>query len=61
MIKDIKFQHINTSNGLSQNNVYSIIQDSIGFMWFGTEDGLNRFDGYDFVIYKNMKKKIRIV
>lgn len=39
------FQHIDVSNGLSENNVKSIIQDHWGFMWFGTKNGLNRYDG----------------
>lgn len=39
------FTHINGDNGLSQSNVKAIIQDSYGFMWFGTKNGLNRFDG----------------
>lgn len=37
--------------GLSQNSIYTIFQDEEGFMWFGTWDGLNRFDGYNFVTY----------
>jgi ligand-binding sensor domain-containing protein len=46
------FKQLNTSNGLSNNNVYDIIQDNQGFMWFATEDGLNRFDGYNFKIFR---------
>lgn len=49
-------QHFNTSDGLSQNMVDCIYKDSRGFMWFGTWNGLNRFDGYEFVIYKNDPK-----
>ena len=49
---NIKFTHITTDNGLSQSNVKCIIQDHLGFLWFGTFDGLNKFDGYNFTIYK---------
>ena len=49
----IKFEHISIQQGLSQSTVSCILQDKRGFMWFGTEDGLNRYDGYNFVIYKN--------
>ena len=45
---DYSFKHYNTNNGLSQNTVRSIFQDNLGFMWFGTKDGLNRFDGSNF-------------
>ena len=45
--------NIVSENGLSQNTVHHILQDRDGFMWFATEDGLNKYDGYNFTIYKN--------
>jgi ligand-binding sensor domain-containing protein/serine phosphatase RsbU (regulator of sigma subunit) len=50
---DIKFEHISMEDGLSQSVVLSIFQDSEGFMWFGTLDGLNKYDGYTIKIYRN--------
>jgi two-component system sensor histidine kinase ChiS len=49
----ISFQHISTEDGLPQSTVNVIFQDSNGFMWFGTYDGLSRYDGYQFVTFKN--------
>ncbi|NIM10862.1 MAG: PAS domain S-box protein [Candidatus Aminicenantes bacterium] len=49
---DLRFQHFTNEQGLAQSSVYCILQDQKGFMWFGTEHGLNRFDGYNFVVYK---------
>lgn len=46
------FDHITTDDGLSQSDINSIFQDGQGFMWFGTHDGLNKYDGYGFTIYK---------
>src|SRR5580765_6694257 len=46
------FRHIDQSNGLLHNAVYSIVQDKRGFMWIGTEKGLQRFDGLRFVNYQ---------
>ncbi|MEO5592195.1 MAG: two-component regulator propeller domain-containing protein [Chitinophagaceae bacterium] len=48
-----KFDHLDINSGLSQNNVLCVLQDSRGFMWFGTRDGLNRYDGYKFTLYRN--------
>jgi diguanylate cyclase (GGDEF)-like protein len=45
------FKQLSIEHGLSQNSVNCIIQDRSGFMWFGTETGLNKFDGYTFTIY----------
>jgi signal transduction histidine kinase/ligand-binding sensor domain-containing protein len=51
--QNIKFERLDINSGLSQNHIMSILQDSRGFMWFGTRDGLNKYDGYKFTIYKN--------
>jgi signal transduction histidine kinase/ligand-binding sensor domain-containing protein/DNA-binding response OmpR family regulator len=51
--EDIKFEQITIQDGLSDNRVFSIVQDHKGFIWFGTYDGLNRYDGYKFKIYRN--------
>ncbi len=50
----LRFESITSEDGLSQNTINCIFQDSRGFMWFGTQDGLNKFDGYTFEIYKNI-------
>lgn len=46
------FEKINADNGLSHNKVNCILQDRRGFIWIGTEDGLNRFDGNDFLVFR---------
>ena len=48
---DIKFKHLTINDGLSQNYVRAIEQDSKGFMWFGTSSGLQKYDGYTFTRY----------
>jgi len=47
------FQQLTVDDGLSQSTVYAALQDSRGYMWLGTVDGLNKYDGYDFIIYSN--------
>lgn len=51
--KPIRFDHLSLEQGLSQSAVLCIFQDKRGFMWFGTEDGLNRYDGYGFTVYRH--------
>ena len=46
------FRHYQVENGLSNNTVYFIRQDTKGFMWFATKDGLNRFDGIQFKVFR---------
>jgi len=48
----LRFDHLSIEQGLSQSSVYTVFQDSSGFIWFGTQDGLNRYDGYNFKVYK---------
>jgi len=47
--KQISFRNLNVDNGLSQNSIVSIAQDQTGFMWFATQDGLNKYDGKQFI------------
>lgn len=51
--QDLEFKHLNTRNGLSQDHVNAIFKDHKGFMWFATDDGLNKYDGYQFTTYKH--------
>ena len=51
--KDIRFARISSSQGLSQVRVSDIVQDDQGFIWFGTWNGLNRYDGYNFKVFKH--------
>lgn len=47
------FSRLSVEDGLSQNTVFTICQDSTGMMWFGTMDGLSRYDGYEFRVWRN--------
>ncbi|MEZ4764034.1 MAG: two-component regulator propeller domain-containing protein [Calditrichia bacterium] len=46
-----RFSHLTTDHGLSQSNITSILQDDKGFLWFGTFNGLNKYNGYEFEIF----------
>ncbi|MCP4147876.1 MAG: response regulator [bacterium] len=49
----LRFEHISIDDGLSQNSIECMLQDDKGYMWFGTLDGLNRYDGYEIKLYKH--------
>jgi signal transduction histidine kinase/ligand-binding sensor domain-containing protein len=49
---DIRFSHLARAQGLSQTRITQIVQDDQGFIWFGTQYGLNRYDGYRFKVFK---------
>jgi len=51
---NINFDRVTIENGISQNTIVSIAQDHKGFLWIGTQDGLNRYDGYEFRIYSRV-------
>lgn len=52
--QNFKIKYLTNENGLSNNAVNAIFQDHDGFMWFGTYDGLNRYDGYGFKVFRNV-------
>ncbi len=49
--RNVRFQRLSLEQGLSQAFVYCAVQDRLGFMWFGTQEGLNRYDGYGFTVF----------
>ena len=51
--EDYIFAHVDVTNGLSNNHITGIYKDTRGFMWFGTVSGLNRYDGYQFRVFKH--------
>ena len=51
--RPIRFERLSAEHGLSQSTVMSVLQDSKGFMWFGTEAGLNRYDGRTVTVYRH--------
>jgi len=52
-LHDVRFERLSIEEGLSQASVYAILQDRYGFVWLGTQDGLNRFDGQDITVFKH--------
>ena len=52
-IQNARFEHLTINDGLSQGSIKCILRDHRGFMWFGTQDGLNRYDGYSFKVYRH--------
>ena len=51
--KHLQFKHLTSDDGLSSSVVTAIIQDHKGFVWIGTDNGLNRYDGFNFTVYNN--------
>ncbi len=51
--QNLRFRHLSVEDGLSQNTINCIYQDHYGYIWCGTQDGLNRYDGYQFTVYKH--------
>ena len=57
---NVRFKKLTIKEGLSQSTINSVTQDKFGFMWFGTQDGLNRYDGAEVVHFKHqIKKKVQ--
>ncbi|MEG1229375.1 MAG: two-component regulator propeller domain-containing protein, partial [Flavobacterium sp.] len=54
-VQDRYFRTISVDKGLSQSSVFAIQQDTLGFIWIGTQDGLNRYDSKGFKVYRPLK------
>ena len=52
-----RFTHLTSEDGISQSEVYSFLKDSRGFVWFGTIDGLNRYDGYNIEVFNTKRNE----
>ncbi|ADY53694.1 histidine kinase [Pseudopedobacter saltans DSM 12145] len=52
--QDLRVKRLNNDNGLSNSTIECILQDKLGFIWIGTRDGLNKYDGYNIISYKNL-------
>ncbi len=55
--QNIRFDHFDTRDGLSQNNIHSLIVDSTGYIWIGTLEGITRFDGINFETFRSFPSK----
>ncbi|RKY93789.1 MAG: histidine kinase, partial [Ignavibacteriae bacterium] len=49
---EVKFEHITIENGLPENSVQCMLQDHLGYLWFGTQNGLAKYDGYNMTVYQ---------
>lgn len=60
---DFYFTRVNGENGLSESNVKAILQDSYGFMWFGTKNGLNRYDGTSILQFDcdDLEERVQVI
>src|SRR6478609_3176659 len=54
--ENIRFERISTNEGLSQADIWSMCEDNFGFLWIGTRDGLNKYDGHSFINYRKNKQ-----
>ncbi|HBF49757.1 MAG TPA: hypothetical protein DDX04_04565, partial [Massilia sp.] len=52
-LRNLRFERLSIEHGLTQESVLTILQDRQGYMWFGTQAGLNRYDGYRITTYRN--------
>ncbi len=57
-VRSLEFKHLSIDAGLSQSTIYAILQDKQGFIWIGTQDGLNKYDGYKFIVYRHDPQNI---
>ena len=56
-VNEIRFRHVGLKEGLSHSTIFGINQDKEGNLWFATYDGLNKYDGYNFTVYRHQYKK----